>query len=101
MDFICFQPVIDFYLKPLAQILKSYIQDSNYFLKNIANLPSLSDYLILCTRNAVGLYPIIPHEKGLIAMMKALDSTVSQKVLKATQFIEKFLEILEWSTLQK
>ena len=101
MDFICFQPVIDFYLKPLAQILKSYIQDSNYFLKNIANLPSLSDYPILCTRNAVGLYPVIPHKKGLIAMRKALDSTVSQKVLKATQFIEKFLEILEWSTLQK
>ena len=88
-------------MKPLAQILKSYIQDSNYFLKNIANLPSLSDDLILCTRNAVGLSPIIPYEEGLIAMRKALDSTVSQKVLKATQFREKSLEILEWSTLQK
>ena len=36
---------LDFHLKPLAQRVKSYIQDTNDFLKKIANLPPLPDTL--------------------------------------------------------
>ena len=43
--------------KMSAQKVKSYIQDTNDFLKNIANLPLLPDGLILCTIDGVGLYP--------------------------------------------
>ena len=53
---------LDFHLKPLAQKVKSYIQDSNNIFKKIANLPPLPDNLILCTIDVVGLYPNIPHE---------------------------------------
>ena len=65
---------LDFHLKPLAQKVKSYIQVTNDFLKRIANLPPLPDDLILFTIDLVGLYPNIPHEEGLIAIKKALDT---------------------------
>ena len=65
---------LDFHLKPLAQKVKSNIQDTNDFLKKIANLPSWPDDLILCTIDVVGLYPNIPHEEGLVAIRKALDT---------------------------
>ena len=64
----------DFHLKPLAQKVKYYIQDTNDFLKKIANLPPLPDDLILCRIDVVGLYPNIPHAEGFIAIRKALDT---------------------------
>ena len=45
---------LDFHLKPLAQKVKSYIQDSNNIFKKIANLPPLPDNLILCTIECSG-----------------------------------------------
>ena len=63
---------LDFHLKPLTQKVKSYIQDTNEFLKKIANLPPLPDDFILCSIDVVGLYPNIPHEEGLVAIRKAL-----------------------------
>ena len=47
---------LDFHLKPLAEKVKSYIQDTNDFFKKIANLPLFPDDLILCTIDVVSLY---------------------------------------------
>ena len=55
---------LDFHLEPLAQKVKSYIQDTNDFLKKIVNLHPLPDNLILCTIDVVNLYPNIPYEEG-------------------------------------
>ena len=77
---------LDFHLKPLAQKVKSYIQDTNDFLKKIANLPPLPDDLILCTIDVVGLYPNMPHE-GLITIRKALD-TRKDKTISTDSLIE-------------
>ena len=52
---------LDFHLKPLAQKVKSYIQDTTDFLKKIANIPPFPDDLILCTLDVVGLYQNIPY----------------------------------------
>ena len=56
---------VDFDLKPFAQKVKSYIQDTNNLLKKIASLPPLPDDLILFKIDVVGLYPNITHEEGL------------------------------------
>ena len=37
--------------------------------------------IILCTVDVVGLYPNIPHEDGLVAMLKALDEREDKTVL--------------------
>ena len=72
---------LDFHLKPLAQKVKSYIQDTNDFLKKIANLPPLPDDLILWTIDIVGLFPNIPYEEGLITIRRALDTRKHKTIL--------------------
>ena len=46
---------LDFYLKPIAAKVKSYIKDTN----NFQNLPKLPDDVILRIIDVVGLYPNI------------------------------------------
>ena len=62
----------DFHLQPSAQEVKSYIKDTNDFLKKFRSLPNLPDNIILCTKDVVGLYPIIPHDEGLPPLCKRL-----------------------------
>ena len=61
---------LDFHLQPLAQELKSYIKVTNEFLNKLRSIPKLPDNTILCTVDAAGLYPNIPHEEGLSALRK-------------------------------
>ena len=58
---------IDFHMQPLAQEVKSYIKDTNDFLKKLRSLPNLPDDIILFTVDAAALYPNIPHDEGLSA----------------------------------
>ena len=64
------QKTLDFYLQPLAQAVKSYIKDTNYFLNKLLSLPKLPDNIILCTIDAVGRYSNILHEEGMSALRK-------------------------------
>ena len=52
---------LEFHLKSLAQKVKSYIKDTT-FLRKVASLSPLPDDIILCTIDAVGFYPNIPHD---------------------------------------
>ena len=65
---------LEFHLKPLEQKIKSYIRDTNDFLRKIASLPPLPNDIILCTIDVVGIYPNILHDEGLIALRKSLES---------------------------
>ena len=66
---------LEFHLKPLAQKVKSYIKDTNDFLRKTASLPHCQmTYIVLCTIDVAGLYPNIPHDEGLIALRKYLES---------------------------
>ena len=60
--------------------MKSYVQDTNSFLKKIANLPPLPDDLVLCTIDVVGPYPNISHQEGLIASRRAVDSRKNKTI---------------------
>ena len=71
---------MDFHLQPLSKNIKSYIQDTNDFLKKLQGLPKLPDDAILCTIDVVGLYPNIPHDEGLAAIRKALDDRDDKSV---------------------
>ena len=65
---------LDHDLQPLAQAVKSYIKDTNEFLKKLRSVPKFPDRIILCTMDVVGLYANIPHEEGLSALRKRLES---------------------------
>ena len=56
---------LDYHLKPIIQIGKSYIKDSGCFINKIKNLQNILEDAVLVTADLVGLYPIIPHEVGL------------------------------------
>ena len=71
-----------FNLLPLARGVKSYIKDANYFLKKLRSLPNLTDDIILCAVNVVGLYPNIPHDEGLSTLPKGLDLMQEKDVKK-------------------
>ena len=71
---------LDYHLQPLAQNVKSFIKDTNDFLKKINCLPPLSDNVILCTVDVVGLYPNIPHTYGLDALKQALNNRENQNI---------------------
>lgn len=64
---------VEAHLKPLVPKVKSYIKDTNDFLRKINNLGILPDDSIMVTIDVVGLYPSIPHDEGLRAIKKALD----------------------------
>ena len=68
------------HLKPIVQKIKSYIKDTNDFLRKLDALPSLLYNIILCTIDVVGLYPNIDLEDGLVAMRKALDAREDKTV---------------------
>ena len=71
---------LDYHIQPLSKKVKSYIKDTNDFLRKISNLPPLPEGAILCTIDVIGLYPNIPHEYGLAALRKALDTREDQRV---------------------
>ena len=75
---------LDFHLQPLASEVKSYIKDTNDFLKKLRSLPNLTDDIILCTVDVAGLYPNIPHDEGLSALRKRLDLKQKKDVTTST-----------------
>ena len=54
------------------------------FLKKLRSLPNLPDHIILYTVDIVGLYPNIPHEKGLSALRQRLDLRQEKNVNTST-----------------
>ena len=66
--------ILDFHLQSLAQKVKSYMKDSNHFLRKIKELGQLPKVTILCTIDGFGLYPNILHDEGLAFLKDFLDS---------------------------
>ena len=71
---------LDYHLQPLARQVKSYIKDTNDFLKKLRDLSDLPEEYLLCTVDVVGLYPNIPHDGGLAALRKALDARENKTI---------------------
>ena len=71
---------LDYHLQPLAKQVKSYIKDTNDFVKRIRDMPDLPENAILCSIDVTGLYPDIPHDEGLEVMKKALNKRENQSV---------------------
>ena len=76
---------LDFHLTPLSQKVKSYIKDTNDYLRKIASLPPLLDDIIICTVYLVGLYPNIPHDEDLIAVRRSLESSKDKIIYTDSQ----------------
>ena len=75
---------LDFHLQPLAHKVKSYIKDTNHFLRRIKELGQLPEGTILYTIDVVGLYPNIQHNEDLAFLKDFLDSMVDKQATTDT-----------------
>ena len=75
---------LDFHLQPLAREVKSYIKDTNDFLKTLHSLTNLPNDIILCSVDVVGLYPNISHDESLSALQERLELRKEKKVSTST-----------------
>ena len=75
---------LDHHLQPLSQSVKSYVKDTNDFLKRIRGLGNIPENAILCSVDVVGLYPSIPHDEGLEVLKKSLDKREDIKISTET-----------------
>ena len=71
-----------------AKKVKSYIKDTNDFLKTLRSLTNLPDNRLLCTMDVVVLYPNISHGEGLSALRKRLDERDEKDVSTDTLVVE-------------
>ena len=71
---------VDHHLQPLATTVKSYIKDTNDFLRKIKGFQNITEDTILCSIDVVGLYPNIPHDEGLKALEKKLNERQNPKI---------------------
>ena len=76
----------------LARDVKSYIKDTNDFLKKLRSLTNLPSDIILCSVDVVGLYPNIPHDECLSALQKRLELRREEKV--STSMLVELAELL-------
>ena len=64
---------VDYYIKPLAQKVPSYLKDTNDFLLKLKSLGSIPQNSYLVTIDVTALYTSIPHKEGIRALKLALD----------------------------
>ena len=69
---------VDFHLQPLVAKTPSYLKDTTDFLQKLAALPALPLGCILVTLDVSSLYTNIPHNEGMAACKKALQTRPSQ-----------------------
>ena len=70
-------------MKPIAAQVKSYIKDTNDFLKKLRDLSDLAQDSIICTIDIVDLYPSIPNE-GLRFLRNVLERRSNKNVCTDT-----------------
>ena len=75
---------LDYHLQPLVKSVKSYIKDTNDFLKKLRDLQNLPKDFLLCTVDVVGLYPNIPHKDGLEALKTVLETRQEKNISTET-----------------
>ena len=66
---------VDSHLNPLVPKLSSYIKDTTHFLKKLDDLKELPPGSLLVTLDVSSLYTNIPHNEGIEACRKALNSS--------------------------
>ena len=75
---------LEYHLQPRAQKVKSYIKDTNHFLRKLKTSDKLPQVAILCTIDVVGLYPNIPLSEGLTFLRRVLEWRGNKQVSSDT-----------------
>ena len=71
---------LDDQVKPTDMLVKSYIKDTNDFLKKLRDLEDLPEENIICTIYVAGLYPTIPNKESLRFLRNVLEKRSNNNV---------------------
>ena len=71
---------VDHQLKSLVPHIPSYLKDTNDFLTKLKEMSRFPEGAILVTIDVVGLYPNIPHNEGLEAIRKILNTRTNPEI---------------------
>ena len=85
---------VDYYLRPLVVQAPSYIKDTSDFLRKLSSLGPLPLGSFLVTLDVCSLYTNIPHEEGIQACKRALQ-TRSSPASPTTYLVRMIRQILE------
>ena len=85
---------LDHVLKPVVQQSRSYIKDSNNFIKKLKEIKEDPKDAVMVTADVIVLYPNIPHNIGLEALRRMLNDQINKKIgtedlIKMTEFVLK------------
>ena len=75
---------LDYHLQPLTKKQKSYIKDTNHFLRKLKSLRKLPQGAILCTIGVVDLYPNILYSEGLNFLQRFLEMRDNKQISSDT-----------------
>ena len=78
---------LDYHVKPIMCLAKSYIRDTSDFFKRLKEFGSVSKNGLLVTADVVGLYPSIPHKDVLEALSIKLDQR-EDKIIPTGDLLE-------------
>ena len=84
---------LDHQLKPITIYVKSYIKDNNDFLEKLRGLPDLPEESIICTIDAIGLYPSIPNKEGRRFLRNVLEKKSNKKTWLWWRYIDDIFMI--------
>ena len=93
---------VDSHLNPLVPKLPSYIKDTTHFLKKLDDLKELPPGSLLVTLDVSSLYTNIPHNEGIKACRKALNSSdhLSRSHLKTESICDLMRMILTMNNFE-
>ena len=83
---------IDFHINPLVASLDSHIKDTTDFLNKLANLATLPNNALLVTLDVSSLYTNIPHNEGIDACRRFLDTRTDKHI--PTETLRDLLRII-------
>ena len=85
---------VDHHSKHLVRKLNSYIEDTPDFLRCLSKFDNtyIPDHVVPVCIDVVGLYTNIPHDEGIAAFRKALDSRTNKPV--STDFLIELLTLV-------
>ena len=93
---------VDSHLNLLVPKLPSYIKDTTHFLKKLDDLKELPPGSLLVTLDVSSLYANIPHNEGIEACRKALNSSdhLSRSHLKTESICDLMRMILTMNNFE-
>ena len=86
---------LDHFLKPIVQIIPSYIQDTTHFLRELMkHRRSIKSGSFLVTMDVCSLYTNIPHDEGIMYNLSALIQFYGDQLPLPAKYLQQMFVLI-------